>query len=105
MLFATTKQILAKGRGMIAWGAGHGEKLSLPRSPTAEAVVKVVIRAEKKKSYNEKDSAPSVSRARAGRVVPGVTKSTVISSCLRICLLHHTEAQGTEDTERAPTRR
>ncbi len=83
LLFAIDElKALAKGRGTIVMGLDEGEKLfAAVVSERPKLVVKGVVRGGKEKQITlEKDKLAHhvLKRARMGRVVPGVTKSTAL---------------------------
>ncbi len=83
LLFAIDElKALARGRGTIVMGLDDGEKLfAAVVSERPKLVVKGVVRGGKEKEFTlEKDKLAHhvLKRARMGRVVPGVTKSTAL---------------------------
>ena len=83
LLFAIDElKLLARGRGMIVMGLDDGEKLfAVVVSDRPKLVVKGVIRGGREKEFTlEKDKLAHhvLKRARMGRVVPGVVKSTAL---------------------------
>jgi topoisomerase-4 subunit A len=83
LLFAIDElKALARGRGMIVMGLDDGEKLfAAVISERPKLIVRGVIRGGREKEFVlEKDKLAHhvLKRARMGRVVPGVTKSTAL---------------------------
>jgi topoisomerase IV subunit A len=83
LLFAIAElKALAKGRGTIVMGLDEGEKLfAAVVSERPKLVVRGVVRGGKEKEFTlEKDKLAHhiLKRARMGRVVPGLTKSTAL---------------------------